>query len=115
MTGTALLSLDLAGAFAFALNGAMTGVKAAQLDIIGMLALGMVTALGGGILRDSLIGALPPATFSDWRYLAVAAAEGFPGRRRGDRGTKRDLADGRGGHLDAAGNAVRPAGLSPPR
>jgi uncharacterized membrane protein YeiH len=74
MTGTTLLSLDLAGAFAFALNGAMTGVKAAQLDIIGMLALGIVTALGGGILRDILIGALPPATFSDWRYLAVAAA-----------------------------------------
>ena len=39
-------------AFAFALNGTMTGVKAAQLDIIGMLTLGMVTALGGGILRD---------------------------------------------------------------
>ena len=75
MTGTTLLlSLDLAGTFAFALNGATTGVKAAQLDIIGMLALGMVTALGGGILRDILIGALPPATFSDWRYLTVAAA-----------------------------------------
>ena len=75
MTGTTLLlSLDLTGTFAFALNGATTGVKAAQLDIIGMLALGMVTALGGGILRDILIGALPPATFSDWRYLAVAAA-----------------------------------------
>ena len=69
-----LLALDLAGTFAFALNGAITGVKAAQLDIIGMLALGMVTALGGGILRDILIGALPPGTFSDWRYLAVAAA-----------------------------------------
>ena len=39
-----------------------------------MLALGMTTALGGGILRDILINALPPATFSDWRYLAVAAA-----------------------------------------
>ena len=75
MTGTTLLlSLDLTGTFAFALNGATTGVKAAQLDIIGMLALGMVTALGGGILRDILIGALPPATFSDWRYLTVAAA-----------------------------------------
>ena len=70
---TLLLSLDLAGTFAFALNGAMTAVKAADLDIIGVLALGMVTALGGGILRDILIDALPPATFSDWRYLAVAA------------------------------------------
>src|SRR6185437_264041 len=37
------------------------------------LTLGMVTALGGGILRDILIGALPPATFSSWPYLAVAA------------------------------------------
>ena len=33
----------------------------------------MITALGGGIIRDVLLGALPPATFSDWRYLAVAA------------------------------------------
>jgi hypothetical protein len=44
--------LDLAGTFAFALNGAITGLEAAKLDIIGMLTLGMVTALGGGILRD---------------------------------------------------------------
>src|SRR4051812_7546785 len=34
----------------------------------------MITALGGGIIRDILIDYLPPATFSDWRYLAVAAA-----------------------------------------
>jgi len=47
----------------------MTGLEAARLDIVGMLALGMVTALGGGIL----INALPPATFSSWPYLAVAA------------------------------------------
>jgi uncharacterized membrane protein YeiH len=68
-----LLALDLAGTFAFALNGAVTGLEAARLDIVGMLTLGMVTALGGGILRDILIGALPPATFSSWPYLAVAA------------------------------------------
>ena len=37
----------------------------------------MITALGGGILRDVLLGALPPATFSDWRYLAVATAGGL--------------------------------------
>src|SRR5207244_2702151 len=43
-----------------ALNGAITGPEAAKLDIIGMLTLGMVTALGGGILRDILINALPP-------------------------------------------------------
>ena len=68
-----LLALDLAGHSAFALNGAITGLKEARLDIVGMLTLGMVTALGGGILRDILIGALPPATFSSWPYLAVAA------------------------------------------
>lgn len=71
---TLLLTLDLAGTFAFALNGSITGLQAARLDIVGMLALGMTTALGGGILRDILINALPPATFSDWRYLVVAAA-----------------------------------------
>jgi uncharacterized membrane protein YeiH len=69
-----LLGLDLAGTFAFALNGALTAVKVAKLDVVGVLTLGMVTALGGGIIRDILIDSLPPATFSDWRYLLVAAA-----------------------------------------
>ena len=68
-----LLGLDLAGTFAFALNGALTAVKVAKLDVVGVVTLGMVTALGGGIIRDILIDSLPPATFSDWRYLLVAA------------------------------------------
>lgn len=72
-----LLALDLAGTFAFALNGALTAVRAARLDIVGVIALGMITALGGGILRDILIDSLPPATFRDWRYLAVAAGGGL--------------------------------------
>lgn len=42
-----------------------------------MVTLGMITALGGGILRDVLLDALPPETFSDWRYLVVAAAGGL--------------------------------------
>jgi uncharacterized membrane protein YeiH len=67
------LTLDLAGTFAFALNGALTAIRVARLDIVGVVALGMITALGGGIIRDVLLGALPPATFSDWRYLTVAA------------------------------------------
>ncbi len=69
-----LLVLDLVGTFAFGLNGALTAVRVARLDIVGVLSLGMVTALGGGIIRDTLLDALPPATFLDWRYLAVAAA-----------------------------------------
>jgi uncharacterized membrane protein YeiH len=68
-----LLVLDLTGTFVFAVNGALTGLEAARLDIVGMVTLGMVTALGGGILRDLLIGAVPPAAFSYWPYLAVAA------------------------------------------
>jgi uncharacterized membrane protein YeiH len=69
-----LLVLDLVGTFAFALNGALTAVRAAHVDIVGVVTLGMITAMGGGIIRDILLGALPPATFVDWRYLAVAAA-----------------------------------------
>ena len=72
-----LLVLDLAGTFAFALNGALTAVRVAHLDIVGVITLGMITAVGGGIIRDVLLGALPPATFVDWRYLAVAAAGGL--------------------------------------
>jgi uncharacterized membrane protein YeiH len=72
-----LLLLDLAGVFAFALNGALTAVRVAKVDIVGVVTLGMITALGGGIVRDVLLGAVPPAAFVDWRYLAVAAVGGL--------------------------------------
>jgi uncharacterized membrane protein YeiH len=72
-----LLVLDLAGTFAFALNGGLTAVRAAHVDIVGVITLGMITAVGGGIIRDVLLGALPPATFVDWRYLTVAASGGL--------------------------------------
>jgi uncharacterized membrane protein YeiH len=67
------VALDLTGTFAFALNGALTAIRVAKLDVVGVVTLGMITALGGGIIRDIIIDSLPPATFSDWRYLAVAA------------------------------------------
>ena len=72
-----LLVLDLAGTFAFALNGALTAVRVAHVDIVGVITLGMITAVGGGIIRDVLLGVLPPSTFVDWRYLAVAAGGGL--------------------------------------
>ena len=72
-----LLVLDLAGTFVFGLNGALTAVRAVRLDIVGVIAIGMITALGGGIIRDILLDDLPPATFQDWRYLAVAAGGAF--------------------------------------
>lgn len=67
-----LLVLDLLGTFAFALNGALTATRAIRLDVVGVFALGAVTAVGGGVVRDLIIGAVPPATFIDWRYLAFA-------------------------------------------
>ena len=72
-----LLTLDLTGTFVFALNGALTAVRAARLDIVGVVTLGMMTALGGGVIRDVVIGDIPPATFRDWRYFALAVAGGL--------------------------------------
>jgi uncharacterized membrane protein YeiH len=72
-----LLALDFIGTFVFALNGALTAVRAERLDIFGVITLGMFTGLGGGTIRDVLLDALPPATFVDWRYLALAAGGGL--------------------------------------
>ena len=72
-----LLALDLTGTFAFGLNGALTAVRAARLDVVGVVTLGVLTALGGGVIRDLCIGAVPPATFRDWRYFALAIAGGL--------------------------------------
>ena len=72
-----LLALELVGVFVFALDGTLTALRVARLDLVGVVAVGMATALGGGIVRDVLIGAVPPATFTDWRYLAVAAVGGL--------------------------------------
>lgn len=56
-----LLAFELVGVFAFALDGALTAMRWAHLDLFGVVALGVVTAVGGGILRDVLLGELPPA------------------------------------------------------
>jgi uncharacterized membrane protein YeiH len=72
-----LFPLDLGGTFTYAVNGGLTAVRAARLDVVGVVTVAMVSGLGGGIIRDILLGALPPATFSDSRYLAVAAAGGL--------------------------------------
>jgi uncharacterized membrane protein YeiH len=71
-----LLVLDLVGMFVFALAGATAAVRQ-RLDLFGVLVLSFVTASAGGILRDLLIGAVPPATFQDWRYLASALLGGL--------------------------------------
>ncbi|GAB3436036.1 trimeric intracellular cation channel family protein [Massilia solisilvae] len=75
MLKTLLLVLDLAGTFVFALSGALAGVKR-RLDFFGILVLSFAAANSGGIARDVLIGATPPAAISDWRYLVVALCAG---------------------------------------
>ncbi|MBP2321025.1 putative membrane protein YeiH [Kibdelosporangium banguiense] len=65
-----LTVLDLAGIAVFAASGALAAVRA-RLDTFGVVVLGMTTALGGGIIRDVLLGIHPPATLRDWRYLLV--------------------------------------------
>jgi uncharacterized membrane protein YeiH len=85
-TGT-LLGLDLIGTFVFALSGAVAGVKQ-RLDIFGVLVLSFAAASAGGIMRDLLIGSVPPVAIRDWRYLAVSLLAGllvfvwFPRSRR---------------------------------
>lgn len=70
-----LLVLDLAGTFVFAISGATAGVKR-QLDLFGILVLSFVAGNFGGITRDVLIGSVPPAAISDWRYLVVSILAG---------------------------------------
>lgn len=71
-----ILVLDLLGVLAFALDGALTGIRAARVDIVGVMVLAMATSLGGGIIRDVLLGETP-ATFQDWRYLLTAVTGGL--------------------------------------
>ena len=72
---TLLLVLNLAGTFVFGLSGGLAGVEK-RLDIFGVVVLAVVVGLAGGITRDLLIG-VPPQTFRDWRYLAVAGGAGL--------------------------------------
>jgi len=63
---------EMVGTVAFALSGAMTGLKY-RLDLFGILLLSVMTALGGGCIRDLLIGRIPPVMFRDYRYMLAAA------------------------------------------
>ncbi|HUC68297.1 MAG TPA: trimeric intracellular cation channel family protein [Stellaceae bacterium] len=68
---TLVLVADLAGSFVFAVEGALTAI-ASNLDLLGIAVLSFATALCGGMVRDVLIGAVPPNAIRDWRYCAVA-------------------------------------------
>ena len=108
---SAQLALDLVGVFVFALSGGLVAVKK-RFDLFGVLVLACAAALGGGIMRDLLIGDIPPVGISDWRLLTAAALGGLvtfffhpgveritplrPGARRGrPRGLRRRRAASR--------------------
>ena len=70
-----LLTLDILGTFVFAMSGAAAGVKK-RLDVFGVCVVAFVAATAGGMIRDVLIGTIPPAAISDWRYLTTSLAAG---------------------------------------
>jgi uncharacterized membrane protein YeiH len=74
--GALLLGLDLAGTAVFAVSGAAVGVKH-RLDVFGVCVLAVAAGVGGGMIRDLLIGAVPPAALTGWLYIAMALAAGL--------------------------------------
>ena len=75
LINTLLVVFDLGGTFVFALSGATAAVKH-RLDLFGVLVLSFAAGNSGGIARDVMIGAVPPAAISDWRYIAVSILAG---------------------------------------
>lgn len=71
-----VLAADLAGTVVFAIEGATAAIHAG-LDLLGVVVLSFIVALGGGIVRDLLIGASPPSAIRDWRYPALAFIAGL--------------------------------------
>lgn len=67
---------EIIGTVAFAVSGALVGLHY-KLDLFGILLLAVTTALGGGVIRDVLIGRIPPVMFRDYRYLTAAVVTAF--------------------------------------
>src|SRR4051794_16893855 len=76
LLNTLLVVFDLGGTFVFALSGATAAVKH-RLDLFGVLVLSFAAGNSGGIARDLMIGAVPPAAIRDWRYIAVSILAGL--------------------------------------
>ena len=70
---TVIFVLEIVGTLAFAASGALTGIKK-NMDIFGVCILGLTTAVGGGIIRDLILGNTPPATFQNPVYAVLAVA-----------------------------------------
>ena len=78
------LAFELVGIFAFAVSGALMAIRK-DFDVVGIVLLAGITALGGGVARDVVIGAIPPVAFTHLGYFLMpvgAAAVVMPVRRR---------------------------------
>ena len=82
MPEAVLLLFEMIGTVAFSISGAMTGIKKGM-DAFGVVTLGLVTAVGGGIIRDLVLGITPPMTFRNPVYAIAAVCTAlilcFPG------------------------------------
>ncbi|HEY6293350.1 MAG TPA: trimeric intracellular cation channel family protein [Terriglobia bacterium] len=76
VVNTLLVAFDLGGTFVFAISGATAAVKH-RLDLFGVLVLSFAAGNSGGIARDVMIGAIPPAAVGEWRYIAVSMLAGL--------------------------------------
>jgi uncharacterized membrane protein YeiH len=76
MTSAFVTLLDFTGTFAFAISGALVATRH-RLDLFGVLVLAFAAATAGGIVRDVLLGATPPGSLVDWRYLAMSTLAGL--------------------------------------
>lgn len=65
--------LEIIGTIAFSVSGAVVGIKK-KMDILGVVTLGIITAVGGGVLRDIIIGVVPPTAFRNPAYTLIAIA-----------------------------------------
>ena len=72
MTEALVVLFDLIGTIAFAISGALVGVNK-KMDLFGTLVLAVSTACGGGVIRDLMVGSIPPAMFRNPMYVAIAA------------------------------------------
>ncbi len=105
-----IYALEIIGAAAFAVSGAMAALEH-DADIFGVIFLAVVTALGGGVIRDLLLGLTPPKMFVSYVYLAVAAlaalvvfADAYVRREKYRK--RRDKLDSINNMFDAVGLAV---------
>ena len=76
MSDTVLRILDAVGTVAFAISGASLGVRR-HMDLFGVLVLATVTATAGGVMRDVLVGEIPPLAIADWKPVTVAVVAGL--------------------------------------